>query len=187
MTADPPFAFTAQPSGDGHFLHITPTGFLPPGRTFTLRVEGGWAADDRSGAVDDTIRFRTAPVSRRGPPLRRGDAFRLSRLAVPLPPILPSLNQIGFDSYEMAVGALACRARQRQGAAALGGQHEARARAIADRRGAFAFPLRAATATTRCCSPRAASASRSRSATCRCAASTCACRWAPTGAPAAPA
>ena len=62
MTADPPFDFTAQPSGDGHFLHIVPTGFLAPGRT----LHGcAWRAAGRAtgapGGVDDTIRFRTAP------------------------------------------------------------------------------------------------------------------------------
>ena len=137
VTADPPFEFTVQPSGDGHFLHITPTGFLPPGRSFTLHVDGGWSAADRSGRMTDTIRFRTAAVKRRGPPLRRGDAFRLSRLAVPLPPILPSLNQIGFDSYEMAVGALEAA----KGRLLLWAVSTKPGSATADRRGAFAFPL----------------------------------------------
>lgn len=140
VTADPPFEFTVQPSGDGHFLHIVPTGFLPPGRTFTLGVQGGWSGDGRSGSVDDTIRFRTAAVRRGGPPLRAGDAFRLGRLAVPLPPILPSLNQIGFDSYDMVVGAL----RVERGNALLWAVSTKRApggATVADRRGAFAFPL----------------------------------------------
>ena len=53
-----------------------------------------------------------------------------------MPPILPSLNQIGFDSYEMVVGALEAAKGER---AALGGQHQAGN--VADRRGAFAFPL----------------------------------------------
>jgi len=135
VTSDPPFEFTAQPSGDGHFLHIVPTGFLPPGRTFRLHVRSGWSGDDTSGTVDDTIRFRTAPVRSRGAPLRRGDAFRLSRLAVPLPPILPSLNQIGFDSYEMAVGTLdVSNGNALLWAVSTKGN-------VADRRGAFAFPL----------------------------------------------
>jgi outer membrane protein assembly factor BamB len=135
VTADPPFDFTAQPSGDGHFLHIVPTGFLPPGRRFTLRVRGGWSGDGRSGIVDDTIRFRTARVGTSGAPLRRGGAFRLSRLAVPLPPILPSLNQIGFDSYEMVVGALdVSKGNVLLWAVSTKGN-------VADRRGAFAFPL----------------------------------------------
>ena len=135
VTADPPFDFTAQPSGDGHFLHIVPTGFLPPGRTFRLHVEGAWSGDGRSGAVDDTIQFRTARAGKPGPPLREGDAFRLSRLAVPLPPILPSLNQIGFDSYDMVVGALdVSPGKVLLWAVSTKGD-------AADRRGAFAFPL----------------------------------------------
>src|SRR3954452_9741250 len=131
------FPFTAQLSGDRHFLHITPTGFLPPGRSFAVRISGGWSAADRSGAVDDTIHFRTAGVKRHGPPLRRGDAFKLSRLAVPLPPLLPSLNQIGFDSYEMAVGAL----RASKGKLLLWAVSTKPGTGIADRHGAFAFPL----------------------------------------------
>jgi hypothetical protein len=137
VTAEPSFAFTVLPSGDGHFLHITPNDFLPPGRSYSLHVRGAWSAGDRSGSVDDTIRFRTAPVRRRGPPLRRGDAFRLSRLAVPLPPILPSLNQIGFDSYEMAVGALEAS----NGKLLLWAVSTKPGTGIADRRGAFSFPL----------------------------------------------
>jgi len=146
VTADPPFDFTVQPSGDGHYLHVTPTGFLPAGREFTLRVEGGWTGDDRSGAVADTIRFRTAKVRRRGAPLRAGEAFSLSRLAVPLPPILPSLNQIGFDSYDMVVGALRVSPPDRNGEGSLllwavSTKHGPGGATVADRRGAFAFPL----------------------------------------------
>jgi outer membrane protein assembly factor BamB len=137
VTADPQFDFTVQPSGDGHFLHIVPTGFLAPGRRYRLRVEGDWAGDGRTGTVDETIGFRTARVRRRGPPLRRGDAFRLSRLAVPLPPILPSLNQIGFDSYEMVVGAL----ESGRGKLLLWAVSTKPGTSIPDRNGAFAFPL----------------------------------------------
>jgi hypothetical protein len=76
-------------------------------------------------------------VKRHGPPLRRGDAFKLSRLAVPLPPLLPSLNQIGFDSYEMAVGAL----RASRGKLLLWAVSTKPGTGVADRNGAFAFPL----------------------------------------------
>ena len=114
-----------------------------------VRVEGGWAGDGRAGAVADTIRFRTAHVRRRGPPLATGarqvSAFRLSRLAVPLPPILPSLNQIGFDSYEMAIGALDVSPPDAngEGTVLLWAVSTKRAgnATVADRRGAFAFPL----------------------------------------------
>jgi hypothetical protein len=150
VTADPPFPFTVEPSGDGHFLQIAPTGLLAPGRRYALRVEGEWTGDGRSGRVADTIRFRTAGAGRRGPPLSSGrervSAFRLRRLAVPLPPIIPSLNQIGFDSYGMVVGALEVGAPSARGRGSLllwavstkpgpGGTE------VADARGAFAFPL----------------------------------------------
>jgi outer membrane protein assembly factor BamB len=132
-----PFPFTSQLSGDGHFLHITPTGFLAPGRSYAVHIQSGWSGDGRTGTVDDTIRFRTARPSRRGPALEQGDAFRLSRLAVPLPPILPSLNQIGFDSYELAVGAL----RASKGKLLLWAVSTKPGTNVADRNGAFAFPL----------------------------------------------
>jgi outer membrane protein assembly factor BamB len=132
-----PFPFTAQLSGDGHFLHITPKGFLAPGRSYAVQIKSGWAGDGRSGTVDDTVRFRTARPRGKRPPLRTGSAFKLSRLAVPLPPILPSLNQIGFDSYEMAVGAL----RASKGKLLLWAVSTKPGTGIADRHGAFAFPL----------------------------------------------
>ena len=34
-------------------------------------------------------------------------ALELSRLALPLPSLLPSVNQIGFDSYDLIAGTLA--------------------------------------------------------------------------------
>ena len=89
-------------------------------------------------------------MGRRGPPLRTGpervSAFRLRRLAVPLPPIIPSLNQIGFDSYEMVVGALDVgRPDARgEGSVLLWAVSTKRGRGgaeVADARGAFAFPL----------------------------------------------
>ncbi len=150
VTATPPFASTTQLSGDGRYLEIVPEGFLRPDTAYAVRVAGGWQADGAQGPVDGTLRFRTAPVLRRGPPLatgpRRVSAFELSRLAVPLPPIVPSLNQIGFDSYDMVVGALAVSKPDASGEGSLllwavstkrgpGGVR------VADRRGAFAFPL----------------------------------------------
>ena len=150
VTTSPAFAFSTQLAGDGHFIHVVPDGFLRPDTRYAVRVAGGWEGDGAQGPVDGTIRFRTAPVRRRGPPLataaRRVSAFRLRRLAVPLPPIVPSLNQIGFDSYDMVVGALDVSKPDAGGEGSLllwavstrrgpGGVP------VADRRGAFSFPL----------------------------------------------
>jgi hypothetical protein len=64
------------------------------------------------GLFDDTVTFRTAPAGGRLPlsaSTRRGavSAMRIRRLAVPLPPFLTSVNQIGFDSYDLIAGTLA--------------------------------------------------------------------------------
>jgi hypothetical protein len=64
-------------------------------------------------------------------------------MAVALPPILPSLNQIGFDSYDLAVGALEV-SDGRAGDVllwAVSTKRGPRGRPVADRRGAFSFPL----------------------------------------------
>ena len=59
---------------------------------------------------------------------------------MPLPPILPSLNQIGFDSYDMAVGALEA-GRGKLLLWAVSTKRGPGGTALADRRGAFSFPL----------------------------------------------
>ena len=119
----PAFPWSAQLSGDGRFVFITPRSFLKPSTTYHVRVAGRWGADGtrvanyttpgtwtRYGNFGDTFSFRTAPLG--GPlPLKvtpnRVSIFRLRRLAVPLPSFLTSVNQIGFDSYTLLVGAVA--------------------------------------------------------------------------------
>jgi len=128
----PHFAAHVQLSGDGRYAFITPDSFLAPGTTYHVRVAGRWGADGqrvanstvpgtwtRHGRFSGSFSFRTAP--RAGPlPLRAGrDAvttFELRRMAVPLPAFLPSVNQIGFDSYVLLVGALRVGPPDRHGA-----------------------------------------------------------------------
>jgi outer membrane protein assembly factor BamB len=110
VSSNPPFAFQTQLSGDGHFLFIRPDGFLDPDTDYRVRVRGAWAAP-QPGSVDSTIRFRTEPRSRQaqlplGVGRRSVGALEISRLALPLPSLLPSVNQIGFDSYDLIAGTL---------------------------------------------------------------------------------
>ena len=114
VSAKPGFAFTTQLSGDGHYLFIRPTGLLRPKTRYRIHIGGDWRVGPSpgtdAGVVDTTLSFRT-DRSRDKLPLRvrkrSTTAFSISRLAIPLPPLLPSVNQIGFDSYDMIAGTLA--------------------------------------------------------------------------------
>lgn len=161
VEADPPFPFTAQLSGDGHFLHVVPTGFLAPGREYGLRLRGpvltGGTPQGNTvvgakptGTFSDVLRFRTGRAQTRGAPLRVGasvvGALEISRLAVPLPPLLPSVNQIGFDSYDLVAGTVAASRPDARGEGSVllwvvGAKRGADGVARADPRGGFAFPL----------------------------------------------
>jgi hypothetical protein len=159
VSVKPPFPFTAQLSGDGHFLHVLPTGFLTPGAKYSLRFSGNWAGEGvpvgntnagatKSGTFDDEIRVRANEARLRRPPLsvshRRVSALRLSRLAVPLPPLLPSVNQIGFDSYDWIAGALEMsKPHHGKGRMLLWivGSRKHGGKLVADPNSDFAFPL----------------------------------------------
>jgi outer membrane protein assembly factor BamB len=153
VRAKPRFPFTTQLSGDGHYLFIRPTGLLRPNTRYRIRVHGNWrvgsAPATDAGAVDTTLGFRT---SRSGGklPLRTGrkgvSAFTISRLAIPLPPLLPSVNQIGFDSYDMIVGTIARSKANRRGQGRLllwviGARRDRHGLLRPDPNGNFQFPL----------------------------------------------
>lgn len=99
-TVDPPVPVRLQPSADGRELVVVPRRALRPGRRYALRVT---ARVGRTGFAR-TLRLRTAPA-RRGP--ARLGAFELTRLAVPEPAFLASVNQIGFDQTELLLGPVA--------------------------------------------------------------------------------
>ena len=87
---------------------------MPPGREITLRVQGKTYAPGlrlgnlalqllprSTGDFSETFTFRVAAQETARLPLAIGadrvDALEWTRLAAPLPTMLPSLNQIGFD------------------------------------------------------------------------------------------
>ncbi len=146
--ASPSFRFHTQLSGDGHFLFIRPEGLLKAGTRYRVRVAGDWAAAPDSGKFDSTIRFRTEPAGRKLPLAvgrNRVGALTISRLALPLPALLPSVNQIGFDSYDMIAGTLKKSPPNRSGVGRIlmwvVGARQAGRQTLADPHGNFAFPL----------------------------------------------
>ena len=156
----PRFDSAVELSGDGHNIFVVPHGFLRPGTDYRVRIGGTYTRNGVSvgnhhvgatgaGTFSDTIRLHTRRP--RGPlPLSAGRqsvrAFDLRRLAVPLPPFLPSVNQIGFDSYDWSVGTVHVSPPNRRGEGSLlmwviGARHNARGREVADPNSEFAFPL----------------------------------------------
>ncbi len=159
---NPRFGFDAQLSGDGRYVFITPTSFLQPSTRYTVSVSGPWGAKGvrvadwtepgtwtQYGTFSDAFSFTTSPYGGRLP-LRVAPgavtAFELRRLAVPLPAFLPSVNQIGFDSYVLLVGTVAVGPPDASGqgsvllwaAQARRGPH---GRYLADPHGTLVFPL----------------------------------------------
>jgi hypothetical protein len=159
-------------SPDARHLHVISLAPLEPGKSYKLRIEADWhrprlrlgnlaLGGRREGRVVALYTFRAAELSPEAPALAVGpdetSAFEWTRPAIPIPTMLPSLNQIGFDYVDWIVGA---RAWARRTAAA-------RARRCCWR------SARAATPTARCRAiPTPRSCCRSRAA---CAAATS--RW----------
>lgn len=113
-----------ETSADGRYLYIVPQDFLAPGTEYTLTVSGYYFTGGLrlgnltlggflpSGAFERSFTFRAAQAAVAvGPALlplkvdsERTAAVELTRLSVPLPPMMPSLNQIGFDGAHWLLG-----------------------------------------------------------------------------------
>jgi hypothetical protein len=159
---DPAFDFSSQLSGDGRFVFITPNAFLSPNTTYRVTVGGTWGANGvrtanwtapgtwtKYGNFSDTFSFRTGSYGPRMPlkvTPRSVSTFELRRLAVPLPAFLPSVNQIGFDSYVLLVAPVAMTAPDASGQGqillwAVQARRTADGRYLADPSGTLVFPL----------------------------------------------
>jgi outer membrane protein assembly factor BamB len=126
VSVTPAAAVDVEVSGDRRFFTVAPRGHLQPDADggVTVRVTGQYLVDlDRDGlsftggvpggTFDRSFRFalRPAPASpyALAVPQQIGDpaaALELYRIAAPLPTILPSYNQIGFDSLHYLLGAV---------------------------------------------------------------------------------
>jgi outer membrane protein assembly factor BamB len=111
-------------SGDGQFFTLSPreawTGAA--GGTLRVDVEGSYRTrllrfglkffgGARSGSLARSFEFRVAPRGEQTSPIRvpgapgdPGTVFELNRFAAPNPTMLPSWNQIGFDSLHYLAG-----------------------------------------------------------------------------------
>jgi len=118
---DPALPFRIEPSADGRYLHLVPEQILEPGTRLALSVEGsfltgGWRLGNltlgghRSGSFSQRFDLAVARPETPALPLSAGagevSAFEWTRLTAAIPPMLPSLNQIGFDAMDWIVGTL---------------------------------------------------------------------------------
>ena len=126
VTVTPDAPVDVEVSGDRRFLTVAPRGHLVPDGAggVSIRVTGqylvGFERDGLSftggtpgGSFDQTFRFDLRPAAAQpyalAVPVSLGDpaaSLELYRIAAPLPTILPSYNQIGFDSLHYLMGAV---------------------------------------------------------------------------------
>jgi outer membrane protein assembly factor BamB len=158
---DPPSPFTWEKSADGHYLYIRPDGFLAPNTQYQLDVDGayytGGAAignlqlgGSQTGPFSDSFTFRTESPNLPQPPLEVGEdsvtAFEWTRLAAPIPPMLPSLNQIGFDYMDWIMGVVDVSDPDENGQGTfmlwvIGAKRDAEGNLVADPDSDFMLPL----------------------------------------------
>jgi outer membrane protein assembly factor BamB len=123
-TADPPAQLAVDISGDGKFVTVTPVSTFAagPDGNVSLTLSGNYLTDltraglalsggTVGGKVSAAFSFAVRPPETYPLPLPTpqmpGDpagVWELSRLSLPLPTILPSYNQIGFDSLHYLIG-----------------------------------------------------------------------------------
>ena len=104
-----------------------------------------------SGNFDKLLHFHTNPAQSSLIPLAaataaQSSAFELSRLAVPEPVFLATVNQIGFDFYDMLAGAVRVGAPDASNSGSLliwliGASHDAAGNPVPSPAAGFTFPL----------------------------------------------
>jgi outer membrane protein assembly factor BamB len=124
LTLEPEMPVHVDVSGDRRFVTIVPKTIYTAAAdgTVNMRVRGHYLVNpqrnglrfsggDVGGSFDQTARFTVRPhtggtLSLPMPhaPGERAGGWELYRLAAPLPTILPSYNQIGFDSIHYLIG-----------------------------------------------------------------------------------
>ena len=115
---DPPLPFDLQHSADGKYIYIRPLTFLNPGSAYQLTVTGKYYSGGfrfgnmtlggtETGQFSKQFAFKVSTPEISVFPLKKDDqqstAIEWKRLAAPLPPMMPSLNQIGFDYLEWII------------------------------------------------------------------------------------
>jgi len=119
-TLDPPSEVSVDVSGDGKFLTITPTVAFAPG-PLSIDVKAGYLTNlqraglrlsdgQPGGSVEAKMSTTIAAPS--GGALDATATYELTRLSIPLPTVMPSYNQIGFDQLHYLLGTVQTQGTQ---------------------------------------------------------------------------
>lgn len=160
ITLEPEAPFTWEKSADGHYIYIRPDGFLQPDTVYTLTVSGhtytgGLSLGNlqigghKTDTFQDSFTFRTETLSSNLPFKITPDqvtAFEWTRLAASIPPMLPSLNQIGFDYMDWIIAPIWVTEPDANGQGhfilwAIGGKHDETGTLVADPESDFMLPF----------------------------------------------
>jgi outer membrane protein assembly factor BamB len=121
VTLDPPSSdVSVDVSGDGKFVTITPQVAFAPG-SLTIDVQAGYLVNlQRSGLQLSggqpggtvTTHIATTVPAPSGGGMDATATYELSRLSIPLPTVMPSYNQIGFDQLHYLLGTVQMQGTQ---------------------------------------------------------------------------
>lgn len=122
VSFEPELAFKLEANGLGDTLYVIPTAPMEPETTYTLTLSGQALGEgfrlgpiqvgrSQNTPIEKTLSFQTLGPRQPGfdwqPSSEQTLSFELYRLSFPSPTMLPSLNQIGFDSLHWLVSILA--------------------------------------------------------------------------------
>lgn len=116
ISLEPSVPLSVSHSADGRYIYVRPQEFLQPGQTYKVKASGKYytggfrlsnmtLGGSEAGTFTDEFSFQVehAPDLPLSLDAEKSTAFEWTRLAAPIPPMLPSLNQIGFDYIEWIV------------------------------------------------------------------------------------
>lgn len=158
VSLEPPVTLEFSHSADGRYVYIRPQEFLKPGQDYKLKVAGKYytggirfgnmtLGGSETGQFNGEFSFRAESSAPKLPislDSAQSTAFEWTRLAAPVPPMLPSLNQIGFDYMEWIVAPVLVQDSGGQGRFvlwAIGAKRAADGSLVPDPESDFTLPL----------------------------------------------
>ena len=157
---EPPISLDVEHSADGRFIYLRPLEFLRPGVNYTLKVHGRYYTGGMrlgnlrlggryTGRFSSTFTFKAQLGANTLPLTIEKEAcggLEWTRLAAPIPAMLPSLNQIGFDYIDWMMAPVVITPPDKNGQGkmvlwAIGAKKDTSGRLVADPQSDFCLPL----------------------------------------------